>query len=199
MLGGVKIVDQVVLFDGLEEPQRSLADADLEQVRSVIPGIHWPPGSGSFTINPTPDGNGVVPIKDAFALGLRGLKWTMEVAPFAKGGPGPFDAAKEREGAWATFVEWETGNISSSHRSLNRLVLALMQGIAYQGVLALPDGNLYRFLTDRTGNWRELSMYADVYRRLDVGGRLVVVVVSYDALDPSVDRIGKGTDGRALR
>jgi hypothetical protein len=196
----VRIAEQVVLFDRLTESGHvRAADDDLAEVRSVIPTIHWPPGSDQFTINPTSQGNGVVPIKDAFALDLKARGWEMEVLAFGAGGPGAFDAGRVREGAWSTFVEWETGNISSSHRSLNRLLLALMRGIARQGILALSDALLYPYLTDRIGNWRELSIYQDVYRRGDVPGRLVVVVVSYDATDPSVPLIGKGTDGRALR
>jgi hypothetical protein len=196
----VRIVEEVVLFDRLTEADHiGAADADLAEVRSVIPTIHWPPGSGQFTINPTPMGNGVVPIKDAFAIDLRARGWNMEVLPFGDGGPGAFDAGRVREGEWSTLVEWETGNISSSHRSLNRLVLALMRGISRQGVLAISDATLYPFLTDRIGNWRELSIYRDVYHRTDVPGRLVVVVVGYDATDASVPLIGKGTDGRALR
>ena len=110
-----------------------------------------------------------------------------------------FDAGRPRNGEWSTFVEWETGNISSSHRSLNRLLLALMRDIAHQGVLVLSDATLYPFLTDRIGNWRELAIYRDVYAREDVPGRLVVIVVGFDAMDPTVPLIRKGTDGRALR
>lgn len=168
-------------------------------MRAVIPTIHWPPGTDSFTINPTKMGNGVVPIKEAFALDLETRDWKMEVAAFGVGGPGAFDAGRVRDGEWSTFAEWETGNISSSHRSLNRLTLALMRGIARQGVLVLSDLNLYRYLTDRIGNWRELSLYRDVYAREDVAGRLVVVVVTYDATDSTVPLLRKGTDGRALR
>jgi hypothetical protein len=196
----VRIVEEVVLFDRLTGASEvAAADADLDEVRSVIPTIHWPPGTDQFTISPTRRGNGVVPIREAFALDLAARGWQMEVAPFGDGGPGPFDAARDREGAWSTFVEWETGNISSSHRSLNRLVLALMRRISVQGILCLSDARLYLYLTDRIGNWRELALYQDVYRREDVPGRLVAIVVSYDATDSSVPLIGKGTDGRALR
>lgn len=189
-----------MLFDRLTEPDEiGAADADLDEVRAVIPTIHWPPGNDRFVINPTAMGNGVVPIKEAFALDLEARGWRMEVLAFGRGGPGEFDAGRERRGEWSTFVEWETGNISSSHRSLNRLLLALMRDIAHQGVLVLSDAALYPFLTDRIGNWRELSIYRDVYDRDDVPGRLVVIVVSFDATDPTVPLIRKGTDGRALR
>jgi hypothetical protein len=194
----VLIAEEVVLFDRLTDPgEIAVADADLAQIRLVIPTIHWPPGSGKFTINPKRQGNGVVPIKQAFALDLKARGWTMEIPLFGR--RGGFDAGKALASAWSTLVEWETGNISSSHRSLNRLTVALMRGLAQQAVLCLPDGDLYRYLTDRTGNWRELSLYREVYGRVDVPGRLAVIVVSYDATDPLVPLIRKGTDGRALR
>ncbi|HUG30330.1 MAG TPA: restriction endonuclease [Candidatus Limnocylindria bacterium] len=196
----MRITDEITLFDGLSESaQLMVADRDLVDVRRATETICWPPGSETFVINPTREGNGVVPIRKAFALGLRNLGWDLEVGPFGSGGPGPFDGARPNSVGWSTFVEWETGNISSSHRSLNRLVLALMRRIARQGVLVLADAGLYPFLTDRVGNWRELSIYRDVYDRDDVPGRLVVVAVSFDATDPLVPLIGKGTDGRALR
>lgn len=196
----MRIVEEVVLFDQLTDPDHLVAaNADLDEVRAVIPTIHWPPGNDRFVINPTPQGNGVVPIKEAFALDLHARGWNMEVLAFGRGGPGEFDAGRVRDGEWSTFVEWETGNISSSHRSLNRLLLALRRGIARQGVLVLSDAALYPFLTDRVGNWRELAIYREVYERDDVPGRLAVVVVTFDATDASVPLIRKGTDGRALR
>lgn len=59
----------------------------------------------------------------------------MEIPLFGR--RGGFDAGKPLAGAWSTLVEWETGNISSSHRSLNRLTIALMRGLAHQAVLFL--------------------------------------------------------------
>jgi hypothetical protein len=53
-------------------------------------------------------------------------------------------------------VEWETGNISSSHRALNKMALGLLNGTIAAGVLIVPSRKLYRYLTDRIEHdrWR---------------------------------------------
>jgi hypothetical protein len=63
-------------------------------------------------------------------------------------------------------IEWETGNISSSHRSMNKLALALGNGIVQVGVLIVPSRHLYEHLTDRIGNIGELSGYLSMWESL---------------------------------
>jgi hypothetical protein len=82
----------------------------------------WPPGSKKFTIYPESgkkrgEGNGVSPIKTEFMNQLCRQKWTLEgpVKSILGQGLGDFDAVLPGpEGP--IVVEWETGNISSSHR-----------------------------------------------------------------------------------
>lgn len=140
----------------------------------------------------------MVPIKSAFAELLRQQGWRTEVALWPrKAGPGAFDAGKGD--AAVTVVEWETGNISSSHRALAKMTMALEEGRAAQGILVLPTRELYRYLTDRIGNWSELEPYRAHYSRRDIPGRLMALLVEYDRVDPAVPLISKGTDGRAVR
>ena len=98
-----------------------------------------------------------------------------------------------------TGVEWETGNISSSHRALNKMVLALMEGRISQGVLAMPVRSLAAFLTDRVGNFEEIRPYLPVFGPPGHEGRLLILTLAQDGNDAAVPVIGKGTDGRALR
>ena len=85
----------------------------------------WPPGSDKFTIYPQSgkkrdEGNGVGPIKKEFIEELRKRDWTIEGAAKNSLGQelGCFDAVLPGpEGP--LVAEWETGNISSSHRSMN--------------------------------------------------------------------------------
>src|ERR1700722_8883923 len=72
---------------------------------------------------------------------------------------GEFDFYSELEDGIRCAIEWETGNISSCHRSMNKLCLVMMAGLIYIGVLILPSRLLYPHLTDRIGNWEELSSY----------------------------------------
>jgi hypothetical protein len=99
-------------------------------------------------------------------------------------------------------IEWETGNISSSHRSMNKLAIALTNGIVDVGVLIVPSRKLYEHLTDRIGNIGELSGYLSLWEGLKSSitrGLLAVTVVEHDALtsDPKMPFLKAGADGRA--
>jgi len=99
-------------------------------------------------------------------------------------------------------IEWETGNISSSHRSMNKLAIALSEGIIEVGVLIVPSRALYEHLTDRVGNIGELSGYLAMWEGLKAvvtRGLLAITVVEHDALtrDPSLPYLKVGGDGRA--
>lgn len=177
------------------------------QIRYAILSIQWPPGSGSFTLydeygKERGKGNGVKPIKDACMLQLHASGWTLEarceITPSLK--LGSFDAAcKVQEKIFC--VEWETGNISSSHRSINKMLLGLQEGVLIGGALILPTRVMYRYLTDRVGNFQELIGYFPLWRRASSTireGVLSIFAVEHDAVSKDVPKIIKGTDGRAL-
>jgi hypothetical protein len=177
-----------------------------KKLHKAIKSVEWPPGSGSFTIYPQSgrkrgEGNGVVPIKAGLMLDLKKEGWSIE-APAKQAdevNPGDYDAVLQTK-AGPIVVEWETGNISSSHRSLNKMSLGIMRGKIAAGILIVPSRELYKYLTDRVGNMRELEPYLDLWRAIPCkhGGVLEIVVIEYDATSMKVPRIKKGTDGRAL-
>ena len=130
--------------------------------------------------------------------------WTMEM-PFPlegiRGGArfGAMDAAKNFGPDPPFIVEWETGNISSSHRSMNKLALGLIEGAISGGVLVVPTHDFARYLTDRIGNARELQPYFPLWSAAKVSrAYLAVLAVEYDRTSEEVPRIPKGTSGRAL-
>jgi hypothetical protein len=47
--------------------------------------------------------------------------------------------------------EWETGNVASCHRSINKICLGFHIGAIAGGILALSSNSLYPYLTDRVG------------------------------------------------
>lgn len=169
-----------------------------------IRAVDWPRGSGEFTIHPQSgkrrgEGNGVRPIKDGLIAKLKRNGWkTEEPLPLAVAArPGKLDAVLYA-GRGAIALEWETGNISSSHRALNKMALGLMTGTLLAGVLVVPSRKLYRFLTDRVGNFDELEPYLDLWKSIPCkNGVLELVVIEHDAESTRVRRIPKGTDGRA--
>jgi hypothetical protein len=118
---------------------------------------------------------------------------------------GDFDFFMKTPSGFRTVIEWETGNISSSHRSLNKLCLCLMAAQIDVGVLIVPSRDMYEHLTDRVGNWNELAPYLPYWNRVGLGlvtkGLLAVTVVEHDHLtvDPSVDYLSTKDDGNAAR
>ncbi|MCK4206921.1 hypothetical protein J3U99_19280 [Brucella pituitosa] len=114
---------------------------------------------------------------------------------------GGFDFVTTAPDGLRVAIEWETGNISSSHRSMNKLSIALTNGIIDAGVLILPSRALYEHLTDRIGNIGELSGYLAMWENLKAGvtkGLLAIAVVEHDALtDDDHPYLPAGNDGRA--
>lgn len=115
---------------------------------------------------------------------------------------GGFDFVTTARNGTKIAIEWETGNISSSHRSMNKLSIALAKGLVDVGVLILPSRQLYEHLTDRIGNIGELSGYLSMWEGLKSTverGLLVITVVEHDALtdNPEFPFLPVGRDGRA--
>ena len=115
---------------------------------------------------------------------------------------GGFDFLTTTTDGVRVAIEWETGNISSSHRALNKLAIALKHGTIQAGVLILPSKELYAHLTDRIGNISEVSGYLEMWESLRSTvkcGLLAVTVVEQDALtdDPDIPYLPTANDGRA--
>lgn len=113
-----------------------------------------------------------------------------------------FDLVTKGDNGTRIAIEWETGNISSSHRSMNKLAIALGAGIIEIGVLIVPSRSLYEHLTDRIGNIGELSGYLSMWESLKSSvqhGLLAITVVEHDQLtdDKKFPYLKVGPDGRA--
>lgn len=177
----------------------------FEEIKEAIRAVQWPPGSGSFTLYDQPgkkrgEGSGVKPIKDACMKYLESKGWKLE-APFKIPEPWKFGSldASRPVGNKQFCLEWETGNISSSHRAMNKMALGLLRGVLIGGVLILPTREMYKYLTDRVGNLAELEPYFKLWASLPIeNGLLAVVAIEHDGVSKDVPRIPKGTDGRAL-
>jgi hypothetical protein len=91
------------------------------------------------------------------------------------------------------------GNISSSHRAINKMALGILKKVLIGGVLILPTRAMYKYLTDRVGNFHDLEPYFPLWQALQVEeGFLAVIAIEHDAVSRSVPSYPKGTDGRAL-
>ena len=171
------------------------------QICKAITDVEWPTGSGTFTLHAKKQGNGVVPIKKSCMNDLKALGWILETrfSLSVEKRPGPIDATCVEKGK-LLCLEWETGNVSSSHRALNKMALGLITGEFIGGVLIIPSRAMYYYLTDRIENYAEIQPYFRMWQSLKVTeGVLAVIEIEHDALSLDVPHIEKGTDGRALR
>lgn len=208
-LSPVRIAEEYVLIDAGGYYETDECQQALAEVRTAIEGVVWPPGAEDFSIYPESGkkagmGNGVVPIKTAFIIELLRDGWNPEMTfpvQTAAGGAkfGDMDAAKVFGNHPPFIVEWETGNISSSHRALNKICVGLLHGAVAGGTLVVPTAPLAKYLTDRIGNLRELLPYMELWASLPVAyGYLSIIAIEHDNESWEVPRIRKGTDGRAL-
>src|SRR5439155_3077099 len=98
-------------------------------LHKAIREVDWPRGSGKFTIyaqsgKKSGEGNGVKPIKDGLIEELEKQGWKSEqyLDILKTKRPGKVDSILETAHG-IVALEWETGNISSSHRALNKMAL----------------------------------------------------------------------------
>jgi hypothetical protein len=173
----------------------------ISDIKEGITKVVWPLNTKKFTIKPKKKGNGVKPIKKEFVDFLSSKGWQTEVAIklVDEIGAGPLDGLLETE-AGSIAVEWETGNISSSHRALNKMALAIIQRNIIGGFLIIPIRKLARFLTDRVGNYEEIEPYFQLWQNISIkDGVLGIIGVDYDDTSEEVPFIPKGKDGNAKK
>lgn len=188
------------MFRNLAHDLEQHVDSCLSEIREAISEVDWPDGSGSFSIYPERKGNGVKPIKAKCMSYLKKCGWTLEEKMKITGEsrPGPIDAVKHVSDERYIALEWETGNISSSHRAVNKMVVGILKGMLLGGILILPSRKLYKFLTDRIGNFQELEPYFSVWENVTIdNGFLTIVEIEHDEASDAVPKIPKGTDGWA--
>ena len=199
-----------------------------------IEAIHHPAGSGKFILRRAvhlPNGdwkrNGVGYMRSTFLREMVDVeKWQSEanvdlphdrIQPTLKLYPsgvehrepitskfGGFDFQILTKTGLRVAIEWETGNISSSHRSINKLVIALASGAIQAGVVIVPSRDCYAQLTERIGNIGELSGYLELWEAAKgriKRGLLAISVVEQDEVTdaPNVPYLSVGKDGRAKK
>jgi hypothetical protein len=176
-------------------------DPIIQNLKNGISTTGWPIGSSTFKLNPTKKGNGVKPIKNNCIAHLESLGWKAE-SKVPGSNLGPLDAVFTNSVKENFALEWETGNISSSHRAVNKLAKEMLDGRLQGGFLVLPSKDFYKYLTDRVGNFPELEPYFSVWsahKSVLQNHYLAIIEIEHDELDEESPLIAKGTDGRALK
>jgi len=188
----MKIVHLETIISVGNYPKSNHWKMTRSRLHQAIKKVSWPPGTRQFIIFPESGkkrgkGNGVTPIKNGLIEILLKHGWKTEalldIATRRK--PGKIDAVLYSKYG-VNALEWETGNISSSHRALNKMCLGLIKNVLVSGTLVVPSREFYKYLTDRVGNWDELEPYMDVWRSVKCkNGVLEVVVVEHDGVSKS--------------
>ncbi len=176
------------------------------EITKSIKAVTWPTGSRKFTINNSEKNiNGVVPLKESCYIMLEGkYGWFREkplkVLKEEKEKGGPIDVYKEcihdiSNKLKCVGLEFETGNISSAHRSLNKLLLGLNRKELDLSIIMMPVKTLAYYLTDRVTNYEELEPYFENVKR----SAFIFIGFDADAYDPTAPIIPKGPDGMSKR
>lgn len=162
------------------------------------------PGYDIFILNNTEKNcNGVVPVKErCYQILENEYGWYRE-KPLSyfhdnaqKGGP--IDVYKEfcqDDNVLYAGLEFETGNNSSAHRSMNKLCIGIAKGEIAIAFLMMPIKAMSFYLTDRVSNYEELEPY---FLLLD---NTPFVVFGFDAeeYNTNVSLLPKGKDGMSSR
>ena len=162
------------------------------------------PGNDIFILNDSHKNcNGVVPVKEeCYRILEEDYHWYRE-KPLTyfhedaqKGGP--IDVYKEfyfRGSVFMAGLEFETGNISSAHRSMNKLRVGIIKGELDIAFLMMPIKRMSFYLTDRVSNYEELEPY---FVLLD---DVPFVIFGFDADEYNSDAplLAKGKDGMSPR
>lgn len=90
-------------------------------------------------------------------------------------------------------IEFETGNVASVHRSINKLAMGLQSRELDMIFLILPVFNLAQYLTDRVANYEEIEAYFPLLNDKPF------IALGFDAenYSPDFPIFEKGKDGNA--
>lgn len=188
----------------LLQQDRLALQAYQEVIKSIEKPV-WPPGATTFTIREGKNENGVVPIKEDCYIQLEDVfDWYREkeltVLKQEKQKGGPIDVYKEfstESNILRVGLEFETGNISSAHRSMNKIALGLSRSELDLGIILLPMKSFAYHLTDRISNFEELEPYFELMS----GRPFICIGFDADKMSSSEDipYIPKGKDGMSKR
>ena len=187
----MKVTERIVLL-GRSSKQTKLVLDDLQIVLDKY----------ALKLNPTPKGNGVLPIRQAFVEILQKYGWSKEHSMSIDGMKRKCLDGYKVYGKTRVGLEWETGNISSSFRAIMKLVMGLHCDEIDVAIHILPSRAMYRFLTDRVGNIEELRPYFPGFRLIDVkrpNKTFIFVVVEHDSTSDKTVLVKKGLDGMSKK
>ena len=145
--------------------------------------------------------NGVIPLKDGcYKMLEEEFLWYREkpLLTLSQSKGGPIDVYKEFMSPFECIrvgLEFETGNISSAHRSMNKLSLGLANNELDLAVILMPVSSLSYYLTDRVSNYEELEPYFDLVKKYP----FIFIGFDAEAYSDCFPALPKGKDGMSER
>ncbi|MGG0403198.1 restriction endonuclease [Priestia megaterium] len=181
--------------------ENSIYEQAYKEVVTAISSTVWPIGSNVFAINNSvKNANGVVPLKEKCYIELENTyDWFREkplnVLKIEKQKGGPIDVYKEFNSGERIGLEFESGNIASAHRSMNKLLLGINRNELDLGIILMPVKELAYYLTDRITNYEELEPYFEITE----GKPFIFIGFDATIYDKNIPLIPKGKDGMSKR
>lgn len=111
---------------------------------------------------------------------------------------GPIDVYKsfvDNDSHFNVGIEFETGNISSAHRAMNKLSLGVHNKELHLAVLMMPMHRLSYYLTDRVSNYEELKPYFSLVSNVP----FIMIGFDVEEYSSNVPCLAKGRDGMSER
>lgn len=144
--------------------------------------------------------NGVVPLKEPCYRKLEEEYGWYREKPLdilsEKGGPiDVYKSFVDERGCFNVGIEFETGNISSAHRSMNKLKLGVHNRELHLAVLLMPMHRLSYYLTDRVSNYEELRPYFQLVSDVP----FIVIGFDVESFSSDIPCLAKGRDGMSVR
>ena len=144
--------------------------------------------------------NGVVPLKEpCYRMLEEEYGWYREKPLdilLEKGGPiDVYKSFADGNGCTNVGIEFETGNISSAHRSMNKLSLGVHNKELHLAVLMMPMHRLSYYLTDRVSNYEELRPYFSLVSDIP----FIMIGFDVENYSSNVPCLLKGRDGMSNR
>lgn len=144
--------------------------------------------------------NGVVPLKETCYRMLEEVYGWYRERPLdvlsEKGGPiDVYKVFQDERNEVRVGIEFETGNISSAHRSMNKLHLGVSSSELDLAVLLMPMHRLSYYLTDRVSNYEELKPYFPLIKDIP----FIMIGFDVESYSSTAVFLPKGRDGMSNR
>ena len=184
----------------ITQPAQDLINNNLLACRAFQEITDAVSSMASIINNSEKNCNGVVPLKEpCYRMLEEGYGWYREKSlDILSEKGGPIDVYKsfvDNDVNFNVGIEFETGNISSAHRAMNKLSLGVHNQELHLAVLMMPMHSLSYYLTDRVSNYEELKPYFPLISDIP----FIMIGFDVETYSSNIPCLSKGRDGMSTR